>query len=99
MQSNLNIFTAFNNRYYKSPTGNQSSAWLFQQVRIIASDHASASRAGYSSALITETTFRASCGYIHRESDTISMVSYSHMLERAKLAVGLAYKLAFSTVL
>lgn len=38
-------------------------------------------------------------GYIHTASDTISTVSFSHMLEHAKMTVGLAYELAFATTL
>lgn len=36
MQSKLTPFVAFNNRYYKSTTGKQSSEWLLQQVQAIA---------------------------------------------------------------
>jgi leucyl aminopeptidase len=38
-------------------------------------------------------------GYIHTAQDTISTVSFSHMLEHAKMTVGLAYELAFATTL
>ena len=33
IQSNLKTFTAFNNRYYQSETGNQSAEWLLEKVR------------------------------------------------------------------
>tara|TARA_R110002003_G_scaffold70_18_gene6484 strand:+ start:21444 stop:22202 length:759 start_codon:yes stop_codon:yes gene_type:complete len=36
MQSKLTTFVNFNNRYYKSTTGKQSSEWLLQQVQAIA---------------------------------------------------------------
>jgi leucyl aminopeptidase len=37
MQSKLTTFTGFNNRYYKSTTGKQSSDWLLAQVKAVAS--------------------------------------------------------------
>lgn len=36
MQSKLTTFVGFNNRYYKSSTGKQSSAWLLSQVQVVA---------------------------------------------------------------
>jgi len=36
MQSKLTTFVGFNNRYYKSSTGKQSSAWLLSQVQAVA---------------------------------------------------------------
>jgi leucyl aminopeptidase len=36
MQSKLTTFVGFNNRYYKSSTGKQSSAWLLAQVQAVA---------------------------------------------------------------
>ena len=36
MQSNLNNLTAFNNRYYKSTTGQQSAQWIFNTLTGIA---------------------------------------------------------------
>ncbi|KAF3923544.1 hypothetical protein AA313_de0207340 [Arthrobotrys entomopaga] len=35
MQKNLEKYTSFNNRYYKSETGKQASQWLLQQVQDI----------------------------------------------------------------
>lgn len=35
--------------------------------------------------------------YIHTAQDTISTVSFKHMLEHAKMTVGLAYELGFAT--
>jgi leucyl aminopeptidase len=37
MQSKLTTFVGFNNRYYKSSTGKQSSDWLLAQVKAVAS--------------------------------------------------------------
>ncbi|KAH4043345.1 peptide hydrolase [Parastagonospora nodorum] len=61
------------------------------------SDHASASKAGYPSAFVIESSFENTSGYIHTAQDTISTVSFSHMLEHGKMTVGLAYELAFAT--
>jgi leucyl aminopeptidase len=36
MQSKLTTFVGFNNRYYKSSTGKQSSEWLLAQVQAVA---------------------------------------------------------------
>jgi leucyl aminopeptidase len=36
MESKLTTFVGFNNRYYKSTTGKQSSEWLLQQVQAVA---------------------------------------------------------------
>ncbi|KAF2036596.1 Zn-dependent exopeptidase [Setomelanomma holmii] len=63
------------------------------------SDHASASKAGYPSAFVIESAFADTSQYIHTAQDTISTISFSHMLEHAKMTVGLAYELAFATTL
>jgi len=85
------------------------------------SDHASASKAGYPSAFVIESAMEVSSplyewacetytefvptpsqntsSYIHTAQDTLSTVSFSHMLEHAKMTVGLAYELAFATTL
>lgn len=61
------------------------------------SDHASASKAGYPSAFVIEAAMENTSGYIHTTQDTISTVSFSHMLEHAKMTVGLAYELGFAS--
>src|SRR5271166_3735274 len=38
MQTNLEKFTSFHTRYYKSDYGRQSSEWLLEQVRAIIKD-------------------------------------------------------------
>lgn len=63
------------------------------------SDHASASKAGYPSAFVIESAFADTSSYIHTAQDTLSTVSYTHMLEHAKMTVGLAYELGFATTL
>ncbi|KAF1845110.1 Zn-dependent exopeptidase [Cucurbitaria berberidis CBS 394.84] len=63
------------------------------------SDHASASKAGYPSAFVIESAMDDTSKFIHTAQDTLSTISFSHMLEHAKLTVGLAYELGFATAL
>ncbi|EEP78873.1 LAP2 protein [Uncinocarpus reesii 1704] len=60
------------------------------------SDHASASRYGYPSAFVIESEFKRSNQKIHTTSDTIELLSFDHMLQHAKMTLGLAYELAFA---
>lgn len=60
------------------------------------SDHASAYRNGYPGAFVFESAFGDDSPYIHTKEDTLATINYDHMLEHAKLTVGLAYELAFS---
>ncbi|KAF2175239.1 Zn-dependent exopeptidase, partial [Zopfia rhizophila CBS 207.26] len=60
------------------------------------SDHASASRAGYPSAFVIEAAMEYTSELIHTAQDTISTVSFDHMIEHAKMTVGFAYELAFA---
>lgn len=60
------------------------------------SDHASASKAGYPSAFVIESTFQNSDKKIHTTEDKIEYLSFSHMLQHAKLTLSLAYELAFA---
>ncbi|KAH8730766.1 hypothetical protein GQ44DRAFT_606123 [Phaeosphaeriaceae sp. PMI808] len=62
------------------------------------SDHASASKAGYPSAFVIESAFENTSKLIHTAQDTISTISFSHMLEHAKMTVGLAYELGFASL-
>jgi leucyl aminopeptidase len=48
---------------------------------------------------VIEGAFENTSKYIHSAQDTISTVSFTHMLEHAKMTVGLAYELAFATAL
>jgi leucyl aminopeptidase len=63
------------------------------------SDHASAYRNGYPSAFVFESDFKDDSPYIHTSQDTLATVNYDHMLQHAKLTVGLAYELAFTAEL
>lgn len=60
------------------------------------SDHASASKAGYPSAFVMETTFAQSNPYVHTTEDKIKHLSFAHMLQHARMTVAFAYELAFT---
>ena len=60
------------------------------------SDHASASKAGYPSAFVIESDFKFSDQKIHTTEDKIEYLSFSHMLQHAKLTLALTYELAFA---
>ncbi|PVH83477.1 aminopeptidase-like protein [Cadophora sp. DSE1049] len=60
------------------------------------SDHASASKAGYPSAFVIESAFDDSDKHIHTSDDTIKYLSFDHMLQHARLTLGLVYELAFA---
>lgn len=60
------------------------------------SDHASASKAGYPSAFVIESDFKYSDKKIHTTEDTIDYLDFDHMLQHARLTLGLAYELAFA---
>ncbi|OJD22065.1 leucine aminopeptidase 1 [Blastomyces percursus] len=62
------------------------------------SDHASASRFGYPSAFVIESKFEHSSQHIHTTKDTIDTLDFSHMLQHAKMTLGLAYELAFADI-
>ncbi|EON64713.1 hypothetical protein W97_03946 [Coniosporium apollinis CBS 100218] len=62
------------------------------------SDHASASKAGYPSAFVIEAAMEHTSKLIHTTQDTVSTVSYDHMLEHAKMTLGFAVELAFATL-
>lgn len=60
------------------------------------SDHASASKAGYPSAFVIESDFKYSDDKIHTSNDKIEYLSFSHMLQHARMTLGLAYELAMT---
>ncbi|KAL8848014.1 MAG: hypothetical protein Q9221_006919 [Calogaya cf. arnoldii] len=61
------------------------------------SDHASASKAGYPSAFVIESDFKYSDNKIHTSEDKIEYLNFDHMLQHARLTLGLAYELAFTS--
>ncbi|KAL2356551.1 leucine aminopeptidase 1 [Cryomyces antarcticus] len=60
------------------------------------SDHASASKAGYPSAFVIESDFKYSDKKIHTTEDKLEFLSFDHMLQHARLTLGLAYELAMA---
>lgn len=60
------------------------------------SDHASASKAGYPSAFVIESDFKYSDNKIHTTEDKVEYLNFDHMLQHARLTLGLAYELAFA---
>ncbi|KNG83126.1 leucine aminopeptidase 1, partial [Aspergillus nomiae NRRL 13137] len=61
------------------------------------SDHTSASKYGYPSAMATEAEMENTNKRIHTTDDRIKYLSFDHMLEHAKLTLGFAYELAFAS--
>jgi leucyl aminopeptidase len=62
------------------------------------SDHASATRYGFPSAMIFESEMKYENPYIHTASDTIARVDFAHMIEHAKLVVGFVVELGFAVL-
>ena len=60
------------------------------------SDHASASKHGYPSAFVIESDFKYSDKKIHTTEDKVEYLDFKHMLQHARLTLGLAYELAFA---
>ena len=60
------------------------------------SDHASASKAGYPSAFVIESSFKNSDKKIHTTEDKLEFLSFKHMLQHAKMTLGFAYELGFA---
>lgn len=61
------------------------------------SDHASANKAGYPSAFIIESEFKDSNHkHIHTTDDLLKYLDEDHMLQHARLTLGMVYELAFA---
>jgi leucyl aminopeptidase len=60
------------------------------------SDHASASKAGYPSAFVIESDFGYSDQKIHTTEDKLEYLDFDHMLQHARMTLGLVYELAFA---
>ncbi|KAH6608549.1 leucyl aminopeptidase [Trichoderma cornu-damae] len=69
--------------------------WVETKCGYACSDHASASKAGYPSAFVIESAFEDSDQHIHGTDDLIKYLSFDHMLEHAKMTLGLVYELAY----
>lgn len=70
--------------------------WVETKCGYACSDHASASKAGYPSAFVIESDFKYSDTKIHTTEDKIEFLSFDHMLQHAKLTLGVVYELAFA---
>ncbi|KAL2208637.1 Zn-dependent exopeptidase [Sarocladium strictum] len=70
--------------------------WVETKCGYACSDHASASKAGYPSAFVIESEFSDSDPHIHSTDDSISYLSFEHMLEHARMTLGLVYELGFN---
>lgn len=70
--------------------------WVETKCGYACSDHASASKAGYPSAFVIESDFKYSDNKIHTTEDKIEFLSFDHMLQHAKLTLGVVYELAFA---
>ncbi|KAH8662405.1 hypothetical protein BX600DRAFT_513244 [Xylariales sp. PMI_506] len=62
------------------------------------SDHASAYKAGYPTALVSESSYDDSSPYLHTTKDTLDTVNFSHLLELTKVSLGVAYELGLATL-
>ncbi|KAF7869825.1 hypothetical protein EAF04_004609 [Stromatinia cepivora] len=80
----------------KIVTAYTSLPYILTTCGYACSDHASASKAGYPSAFVTESDFKYSNKYIHTTEDIIQNLSFDHMLQHARLTLGLVYELAFA---
>ncbi|EXF78058.1 peptidase family M28 [Colletotrichum fioriniae PJ7] len=81
--------TGFIKKYCKVP-------YVETKCGYACSDHASASKAGYPSAFVIESAFEDSDKHIHSTDDNIKYLSFDHMLEHAKMTLGLVYELGFT---
>ncbi|KAI5922547.1 Zn-dependent exopeptidase [Camillea tinctor] len=70
--------------------------WVETKCGYACSDHASASKAGYPSAFVIESTFSESDDHIHSTEDLIKYLSFDHMLQHARMTLALTYELGFT---
>lgn len=70
--------------------------WVETKCGYACSDHASASKAGYPSAFVIESEFGESDNHIHGTDDLIEYLSFDHMLQHARMTLGLVYELGFA---
>ncbi|PNY22468.1 Peptide hydrolase [Tolypocladium capitatum] len=73
-----------------------SIPWVETKCGYACSDHASASKAGYPSAFVIESAFENSDHKIHTTEDLIKYLSFDHMLQHARMTLGLVYELGFN---
>ncbi|OAX77637.1 leucine aminopeptidase 1 [Emergomyces africanus] len=82
----------------KVVTGYCDIPFVLTECGYACSDHASASRYGYPSAFVIESKFDLSSQRIHTAQDTIDSLDFDHMLQHAKMTLGLAYELGFADI-
>ncbi|KAI7900448.1 uncharacterized protein BX663DRAFT_544900 [Cokeromyces recurvatus] len=68
--------------------------YVLTQCGYACSDHASWRKLGYPSAFTIESAFDDSNHYIHTTGDTVDKLSFDHMKEFSKVAVGFAVELS-----
>lgn len=69
--------------------------WVMTKCGYACSDHASASKAGYPSAFVMESEFQYSNPHIHSREDVVENLSFDHMIQHARMTLGLVYELGF----
>ncbi|RDA85897.1 hypothetical protein CP532_2697 [Ophiocordyceps camponoti-leonardi (nom. inval.)] len=69
--------------------------WVETKCGYPCSDHVSASMNGFPAAFALESAVEYKNPYIHTPHDVVQYLSFEHMLEHARLTLGLAYELAF----
>jgi len=67
--------------------------YVLTECSYACSDHASASKAGYPSAFVIESSFEDITDRIHTTEDKLKYLSFDHMLQHGKLTLGMAYEL------
>jgi leucyl aminopeptidase len=77
-------------------TAYTTTAYADDRCGYACSDHASAYRYGFPSAMIYESEMAYENPYIHTTSDTIDRVDFAHMMEHARLVVGFVVELGFA---
>lgn len=77
-------------------TGYCDIPYVMTKCGYACSDHASASRAGYPSAFIIEGEMDLTSDKIHGERDTLEFIDFDHVLQHAKMTLGLAFELAYA---
>lgn len=87
--------TAFTKRVITAYT---SRTYADDKCGYACSDHASATRYGFPSAMIYESEMKYENPYIHTSGDTIARVDFAHMVEHAKLVVGFVVELGFAVI-
>ncbi|KAF1970454.1 transferrin receptor [Bimuria novae-zelandiae CBS 107.79] len=79
-------------------TAYTTTAYVDDRCGYACSDHASANRVGFPSAMIYESEMAYENPYIHTASDTLDRLDFAHMLEHARLVVGWVVELGFVTL-